>query len=81
MHERVRARFPELVVPDGHGGTTHELPTGGPLTKALRDAGFELSLSMHERDGIAALPADAGGRRLQLPHDGRVAAVHRVRAR
>ncbi|UIR21455.1 BREX system serine/threonine kinase PglW [Streptomyces spinosirectus] len=52
VHERVRARFPEMVVPDGHGGTTHELPTGGPLTKALRDAGFELSLSMHERDGV-----------------------------
>ncbi|GAB2975002.1 BREX system serine/threonine kinase PglW [Streptomyces pseudoechinosporeus] len=52
VHERVRARFPELVVPDGRGGTTHELPTGGPLTKALRDAGFELSLSMHEDEGI-----------------------------
>lgn len=52
VHERVRSRFPELVVPDGRGGTTHELPTGGPLTKALRDAGFELSLSMHERDGV-----------------------------
>jgi hypothetical protein len=52
VHERVRSRFPEIVVPDGRGGTTHELPTGGPLTKALRDAGFELSLSMHERDGV-----------------------------
>ncbi|MFF8650529.1 BREX system serine/threonine kinase PglW [Streptomyces griseoluteus] len=51
VHERVRARFPELVVPDGRGGTTHELPTGGPLTKALRDAGFELSLSMREDTG------------------------------
>lgn len=52
VHERVRARFPEMVVPDGRGGTTHELPTGGPLTKALRDAGFDLSLSMHEREGV-----------------------------
>jgi len=52
VHERVRARFPEMVVPDGHGGMHHELPTGGPLTKALRDAGFELSLSMHEREGV-----------------------------
>ncbi|TXS52715.1 BREX system serine/threonine kinase PglW [Streptomyces sp. t39] len=52
VHERVRARFPEMVVPDGRGGTTHDLPTGGPLTKALRDAGFELSLSTHERDGV-----------------------------
>lgn len=51
VHERVRARFPELVVPDGRGGTTHELPTGGPLTKALRDAGFELSLGMREDTG------------------------------
>ncbi|MFD5013903.1 BREX system serine/threonine kinase PglW [Streptomyces chartreusis] len=52
VHERVRARFPEMVVTDGRGGTHHELPTGGPLTKALRDAGFELSLSMHEREGV-----------------------------
>ncbi|MGW5971764.1 BREX system serine/threonine kinase PglW [Streptomyces sp. NPDC055186] len=51
VHERVRSRFPELIVPDGRGGMTRELPTGGPLTKALRDAGFELSLSMHEDEG------------------------------
>ncbi|MFJ8697401.1 BREX system serine/threonine kinase PglW, partial [Streptomyces roseolilacinus] len=58
IHERVRARFPELVVPDGRGGTTHELPTGGPLTKALRDAGFELSLSTREGEGtLRYLPA------------------------
>lgn len=48
VHERVRARFPELVVGDGRGGTTHELPTSGPLTKALRDAGFDLSLATRE---------------------------------
>ncbi|GAA1325079.1 BREX system serine/threonine kinase PglW [Streptomyces sanglieri] len=48
IHELVRARFPELVVPDGRGGSTHELPTGGPLTKALRDAGFELTLFTRE---------------------------------
>ncbi|MER5224954.1 BREX system serine/threonine kinase PglW [Streptomyces flaveus] len=48
VHERVRARFPELVIPDGRGGASHELPTGGPLTKALRDAGFDLSLSTRE---------------------------------
>lgn len=46
VHERLRARFPELGVPDGRGGITHDLPTGGPLTKALRDAGFDLTLSM-----------------------------------
>ncbi|MFF2747042.1 BREX system serine/threonine kinase PglW [Kitasatospora sp. NPDC058048] len=44
VHERVRARFPELL--DGNGG--HSLPTGGPLTKALRDAGFDLVLSLRE---------------------------------
>ncbi|WP_369201492.1 BREX system serine/threonine kinase PglW [Streptomyces sp. PU-14G] len=48
VHERVRTRFPELVVPNGRGGTTHDLPTAGPLTKALREAGFDLTLSMRE---------------------------------
>ncbi|WP_406384536.1 BREX system serine/threonine kinase PglW [Streptomyces sp. NBC_01618] len=51
VHERVRARFPEIVVPDGRGGTTHDLPTAGPLTKALREAGFDLTLSTHENSG------------------------------
>lgn len=48
VHERIRARFPELVIPGAKGSITHELPTGGPLTKALRDAGFDLSLSTRE---------------------------------
>ncbi|WP_432110155.1 BREX system serine/threonine kinase PglW [Streptomyces sp. AA1529] len=48
VHERVRTRFPELVVPDGRGGTTRDLPTAGPLTKALRSAGFDLTLSLRE---------------------------------
>ncbi|MFE2164541.1 BREX system serine/threonine kinase PglW [Streptomyces sp. NPDC059447] len=48
VHERVRARFPELVIPDVRGGFTHDLPTAGPLTKALRDAGFDLTLSTRE---------------------------------
>ncbi|MBB1257840.1 BREX system serine/threonine kinase PglW [Streptomyces alkaliterrae] len=52
VHERVRARFPEMVAPDGRGGTTHDLPTDGPLTKALRDAGFELALKMHEQENV-----------------------------
>ncbi|MDQ0958620.1 serine/threonine protein kinase [Streptomyces sp. B4I13] len=51
IHERVRARFPELVVKDARGRSTHELPTGGPLTKALREAGFDLALSTHEDSG------------------------------
>ncbi|MFF7456802.1 BREX system serine/threonine kinase PglW [Kitasatospora sp. NPDC008115] len=42
VHERVRARFPELL--DGNGG--HSLPVGGPLTKELREAGFDLVLSL-----------------------------------
>ncbi|MFD4525327.1 BREX system serine/threonine kinase PglW [Streptomyces sp. NPDC058470] len=41
VHERVRARFPELL--DTRGG--HTLPTGGPLTQALQEAGFDLQLS------------------------------------
>ncbi|WP_327066321.1 BREX system serine/threonine kinase PglW [Kitasatospora sp. NBC_01302] len=44
VHERVSARFPELL--DGRGG--HSLPTGGPLTKALRDAGFDLVSALRE---------------------------------
>ncbi|MET7474731.1 BREX system serine/threonine kinase PglW [Streptomyces sp. NPDC005648] len=41
VHERVRARFPELL--DQRG--SHELPSGGRLTTALREAGFDLELS------------------------------------
>ncbi|MEU9098016.1 BREX system serine/threonine kinase PglW [Streptomyces sp. NPDC048361] len=48
IHERVRARFPELLVPDEQGAGTHELPVGPALTKALRDAGFDLTLSTRE---------------------------------
>ncbi|WP_107475498.1 BREX system serine/threonine kinase PglW [Streptomyces sp. Sge12] len=40
VHDRVRARFPEIL--DARGG--HTLPVGGPLTTALRDAGFDLDL-------------------------------------
>ncbi|WP_283136704.1 BREX system serine/threonine kinase PglW [Rhizohabitans arisaemae] len=47
VHERVRARFPELT--DGRGG--QGLPTAGALTKALRDAGFDLALSTREDTG------------------------------
>ncbi|MFC9085737.1 BREX system serine/threonine kinase PglW [Nocardiopsis dassonvillei] len=47
VHERVRARFPELV--DARGN--RELPFGGPLTKALKDAGFGLALSTRENTG------------------------------
>jgi serine/threonine protein kinase len=42
VHERVRARFPELFV----GTSGQALPTGGPLTSALKEAGFDLKLSL-----------------------------------
>ncbi|MBL1113575.1 BREX system serine/threonine kinase PglW [Streptomyces sp. 110] len=44
IHERVRSRFPELL----NERRGHALPTGGPLTKALRDAGFDLELKTRE---------------------------------
>ncbi|MFK0194893.1 BREX system serine/threonine kinase PglW [Kitasatospora sp. NPDC090308] len=44
VHERIRARFPELL--DERGG--YSLPTGGRLTAALREAGFDLVLGMRE---------------------------------
>ncbi|MET8046553.1 BREX system serine/threonine kinase PglW [Streptosporangium sp. NPDC005286] len=47
VHERLRARFPELT--DGRGGRA--LPTGGALTKALRDAGFDLTLFTRDDTG------------------------------
>ncbi|MFV2195457.1 BREX system serine/threonine kinase PglW [Nocardiopsis sp. LOL_012] len=47
VHERVRARFPELV--DAHG--SRELPVDGPLTRALKDAGFGLELSTRRNTG------------------------------
>ncbi|MEU0487728.1 BREX system serine/threonine kinase PglW [Nocardiopsis sp. NPDC006139] len=47
IHERVRARFPELV--DARG--RRELPFDGPLTKALKDAGFDLVLATRENTG------------------------------
>ncbi|MFE3449915.1 BREX system serine/threonine kinase PglW [Nonomuraea sp. NPDC059194] len=43
LHERVLARFPEITVKG-----EPELPTGGPLTKALREASFDLTLSTRE---------------------------------
>lgn len=48
IHERVRARFPEIALRAADGTHSHELPTGGPLTKALRDAGFDLTLATRE---------------------------------
>ncbi|MGW2655791.1 BREX system serine/threonine kinase PglW [Streptomyces sp. NPDC001478] len=45
VHERVRARFPELL--NARGG--HALPVRGPLTKALQEAGFDLVESTRRR--------------------------------
>jgi serine/threonine protein kinase len=51
VHERVRARFPELVVRTGRGPATHDLPTDSRLTKALKDAGFDVTLATHAVTG------------------------------
>ena len=44
IHERIRARFPELAIDRSGRG----LPVGEPLTKALREAGFQLVLATRE---------------------------------
>ncbi|MFJ9557832.1 BREX system serine/threonine kinase PglW [Nocardiopsis sp. NPDC101807] len=67
VHDRVRARFPELV--NARGG--RELPTGGPLTKALKDAGFDLTLSTREDTGtLRYLSTQEGARSDYLTADG-----------
>lgn len=54
VHDRVRARFPELT--DDRGDSV--LPTGGPLTSALRQAGFDLTLATRQDTGtLRYLPA------------------------
>ncbi|MFH9583542.1 BREX system serine/threonine kinase PglW [Streptomyces luteogriseus] len=68
VHERVRARFPELL--NEHGGRA--LPTGGRLTKALKDAGFELVLSTRKSTGtLRYLPSSADGVSAYLSSDAR----------
>ncbi len=44
----MRSRFPELL--NERGG--HELPTGGALTRALREAGFDLELVTHAKTKV-----------------------------
>jgi hypothetical protein len=44
IHEQVLARFPEILDAKGR----HTLPRGSALTKALREAGFDLELSTRE---------------------------------
>ncbi|MEV7871569.1 BREX system serine/threonine kinase PglW [Streptomyces sp. NPDC088124] len=58
VHERVRARFPELLNERG----AHDLPTGARLTRALREAGFDLELSTREETGtLRYLPRQTDG--------------------
>ncbi|MGR7001253.1 DNA-directed RNA polymerase subunit alpha C-terminal domain-containing protein [Yinghuangia aomiensis] len=58
IHDRVRARFPELLYgPRGE----HALPTGGPLTHALREAGFDLELATREDTGTLRYVARGSG--------------------
>ncbi|WP_336050195.1 BREX system serine/threonine kinase PglW [Streptomyces sp. CA2R101] len=66
VHERVRARFPELL----NERRGHALPTGGPLTKALRDAGFDLELKTREGTGtLRYIPCQADGGSTYLSSD------------
>ncbi|MFJ7187222.1 BREX system serine/threonine kinase PglW [Streptomyces bacillaris] len=78
VHERVRARFPELL--NGRGERT--LPTGGPLTKALRDAGFDLVLSTRQRTGtLRYLPRRSHAVSSFVSSDGRRQATATISAR
>lgn len=55
IHERIRARFPDLTLDRDRG-----LPAGEVLTKALRDAGFPLHLATRENTGkVRYLPDHA----------------------
>ncbi|MGW7635093.1 BREX system serine/threonine kinase PglW [Streptomyces decoyicus] len=66
VHERVRARFPELL----NELRGHALPTGGPLTKALRDAGFDLELKTREGTGtLRYIPRQTDGGSTYLSSD------------
>jgi hypothetical protein len=68
VHERVRARFPELL--NERGG--HALPTGGRLTKALQEAGFDLVLSTRENTRtLRYLPRNPDGASSYLSSDAR----------
>ncbi|MET8974378.1 BREX system serine/threonine kinase PglW [Streptomyces sp. NPDC004539] len=68
VHDRVRARFPELL--NERGDRT--LPKEGALTKALRDAGFDLALSTRKSTGTRRyLPRSQGGVSAYLSSDGR----------
>ncbi|MFK4183605.1 BREX system serine/threonine kinase PglW [Streptomyces sparsogenes] len=66
IHERVRSRFPELL----NERRGHALPTGGPLTRALRDAGFDLELKTREGHGtLRYIPRQPDGDSSYLSSD------------
>lgn len=78
VHERVRARFPELLNERGE----RTLPTGGPLTKALRDAGFDLVLSTRQSTGtLRYLPRRSHAGSSFVSSDGRRQATATISAR
>ncbi|WP_329194486.1 BREX system serine/threonine kinase PglW [Streptomyces sp. NBC_01435] len=78
VHERVRARFPELL--NERGG--HALPTGGRLTKALQEAGFDLVLSTRERPRtLRYLPRRTNFASSFLSSDGKRQATGTIAAR
>ncbi|MCQ4043248.1 BREX system serine/threonine kinase PglW [Streptantibioticus rubrisoli] len=77
IHERVRARFPELL--DARGG--HSLPEGGRLTKALQEAGFDLVLKTHEDNRIQRyLPRHANSISSYISSDARGRTLTAVQA-
>ncbi|MGW7598919.1 BREX system serine/threonine kinase PglW [Streptomyces antimycoticus] len=66
IHERVRARFPELL----NERRGHTLPTDGPLTRALREAGFDLELKTREGHGtLRYIPRQRDGQSTYLSSD------------
>ncbi|MFF7344756.1 BREX system serine/threonine kinase PglW [Streptomyces antimycoticus] len=66
IHERVRARFPELL----NERRGHALPTDGPLTRALREAGFDLELKTREGHGtLRYIPRQRDGQSTYLSSD------------
>ncbi len=68
VHERVWARFPELLNERGD----RALPTGGTLTKALHEAGFDLVLSTRKSTGtLRYLPSNPDGTSVYLSSDAR----------
>ncbi|WP_329589242.1 BREX system serine/threonine kinase PglW [Streptomyces sp. NBC_01362] len=78
VHERVRARFPELL--NARGERT--LPTGGPLTKALCDAGFDLVVSTRQSTGtLRYLPRRTDLASSFLSSEGRRQATATISAR